>query len=190
MRHQAGGGKRSGAGSGAWTALALSALMALAALSANSAQASYVPTRPCKSTDSPSPDPQWHMSARFKTLDSKGNIRSVRPGGLTRFVVQVAGGNVEAFNLYALTGLGGTSSNDISVLKRGSHPAWTPAGGRPHWSVKDLCHWRDKRKISFLVRVASSARTGSKTCLSTNELVKAGDVVEPIGFAKHCLTVK
>jgi hypothetical protein len=151
------------------------------------AQASYTPTRPCESTDSNSPNPQWHASYNFKTPNGKEGVHKVKPGGLVRFVVRVAGGNVEAFNMYAMRT---TSSKDIEVLKRGSHPAWSKSAGDPHWVVKELCHWKDKRNINFLVKVDSQAKLGSQACLSTTETVKADDVVEPVSFVRHCLKVK
>jgi hypothetical protein len=44
----------------------------------------------------------------------------------------------------------------MTILKRGSHPTWSHAGGNPPWVVKDLCHWKIKKSISFLAAVAQS----------------------------------
>jgi hypothetical protein len=151
------------------------------------AQASYTPTRPCASTDSISPKPQWRASYSFNTPNGKEHVNSIRPGGLTRFVAQVAGGNVEAFSLYGYY----DGDKSIEILKRGSHPAWTPTGGRPHWAIKELCHWKDKRNISFLIKVDNSARTNSSVCFSTNNLATTAiEKSVPGKLTPHCLKVK
>lgn len=141
----------------------------------------------CTSPDSDSQYPQWHAGYSFKTPNGEHRTNSIRPDGLARFVARVAGGNVKVFSMYAMRT---TSSKDIEVLKRGSHPAWSKSGGDPHWAVKGLCHWKDKRNISFLVKVDSQAKIGSQACLSTTEIVKTGDIVEPVKFVRHCLKVK
>jgi hypothetical protein len=142
----------------------------------------------CKTTDSPSTTPQWHFNSRFTTPNGKEPVHSVRPGGLTRFTAQVAGGNVDAFTIDAA--LVYYSTPGIKIPKSGSHPEWTPAGGLPHWAVKNLCHWKDKRDISFLVQFGTQSKIGQKACLGLQLGSKTREVPDDPPVKRYCLKVK
>lgn len=153
------------------------------------AQASYTPTRPCASTDSPSQYPQWHAHYSFNTPNGKKHINSIRPGGLTRFVARVAGGNLEAFSMDEDIYV---TPKNLEVLDGGSHPSWSRAGGNPHWAIKELCHWKDKRNISFLVKVNQQAQIGKRLCMAFDVWGKTAEMIYPNNppLQYRCLKVK
>jgi hypothetical protein len=143
------------------------------------------PPTPCQSTDSSSPSPEWHMRSFF-------TAPSVRPGGVARFVTEVAGGNLATFSLEVDAVY--RPQKDIEVLARGSRPAWVRTGGDPHWALKGLCHWRDKRRISFLVAVDRQAQAG-RLCIPYSVDARTGYSDQPNSYdvsgAKHnCLLVE
>lgn len=145
----------------------------------------------CKSTDSPSPHPQWHGHYGFRTLSGQPT-QSVRPGGLVKFVYRVTGGNVDSFNMEALTEAPIYHfPKAMTILKRGSHPAWSKAGGNPHWVLKDLCHWKVKKTISYLVKVDRDTPPGKRLCMPFDVWARTGSNIEPYGgpIRRECMAV-
>jgi hypothetical protein len=140
----------------------------------------------CGSTDSLSPNPQWHVRSGFETNGKP--VYSTKPGAVEKFVSHVSGGNVDSWNeevdIYRMT-------KDMKVLQGGSQPAWSKAGGAPHWVLKDLCHWNKKEKVSFFVKISDSAKVGS-LCLAYDVWGRTGSNIQPLGppIQRSCLKVK
>jgi len=146
----------------------------------------------CKSTDSPSPHPQWHSHYDFRTLGGQPT-HSVRPGGVVKFVYQVAVGNVDSFSMEALIVYDGWHfPKAMTILKHGSHPAWSKAGGDPHWVLKDLCHWKIKKTISFLVKVDRHTPPGKRLCMPFDVWARTDSNIEPYAppIWRECLGVR
>jgi hypothetical protein len=143
------------------------------------------PPTSCQSTDSASQSPQWRMRSFFTKP-------SVRPGGTARFVTAVAGGNLATFSLEVDAVY--KPQRDVEVLARGSRPAWIRTGGNPHWALEDLCHWKDKRRISFLVAVDRQAPAG-RLCIPYIVDGRTGYADQPnsydvSGTERNCLRVE
>lgn len=155
---------------------------------------SDTPTYKCKSTDSTSMMPKWHVHSSYMTPDGKRTIDSVKAGGIARFVTHVAGGNLSKFSeevdvMYK-------PQKAVEVLKRGSRPAWFQSGGDPHWAIRNgLCHWKDSRTISFLIKVAQGAKPGRRLCVpyivdGTTGYAKGGNMYDVSGTMHNCIRVK
>lgn len=147
----------------------------------------------CTSTDSTNPNPQWHIRSNFEAVDSGNTIDSVRPGSVVKFMNRVTGGNVDSFNMEALTAAPIYHfPKSMEILKRGSHPAWSRAGSMPHWAIKNLCHWKDKRHISFLVKVDGAAKKGERLCMPYSAWARTGSNILPYAPSaqRSCLKVK
>jgi hypothetical protein len=109
-----------------------------------------------------------------------------------RFVAHVASGNADAFNLATVsTYKPAHFPKDMEVLERGSHPPWSRAGGDPHWAIKNLCHWKDKRTIRFLVKVDLQATPGRQLCLPFSVWGRTGGAFESYSpeILRQCLRV-
>jgi hypothetical protein len=134
----------------------------------------------CALPDSGSKDPQWHGKYSFNTPNGRHSIHSIRPGGLTRFVARVAGGNLTTFQMEVNESPVHRFPKAIKVLKRGSHPGWYTGGGNPNWTLKDLCHWNEKRRVSFLVKVSQDAQIGKQLCMPFDVWARTKDVTIPM----------
>jgi hypothetical protein len=146
----------------------------------------------CKATDSLSIYPRWHGHFGFQALSGRP-VESVRPGEVVKFVSHVAGGNVASFSLEADTEAPTFHfPKAMTILERGSHPAWSRAGGNPHWVLKDLCHWKVKKTISFLVAIDKKVQLGKRLCMPFAVWGRTGSNVEPYEppVQRECLSVK